>query len=280
LNSSTRTGSSGGSSGAAEHHSSSGSSRQQPVESVVHSQYYASLLVALSHAVNSNTQGWQGCAGAVTECARKLFTYGTQQQQHLQVQQPARSPAAFTAATAASHASPAAAALSAAAVSQLPVKQKYVPPHARAATAAQSPSKPSRDKQQQQLQDSSDDSEQSASDWSDVSDTECFQGRGGRRSSNSRERSQLQQQQQLHDPINAVRVRSALLQLLQVLIQADPRALHPYWAALLPGQAPLQRSPLSPHLLTVLLYDPSDKVSSTAQRGQEVLFADAAVVQT
>jgi hypothetical protein len=55
-------------------------------------------------------------------------------------------------------------------------------------------------------------------------------------------------------------VRSALLQLLQVLIQTDPKALTPYWSALLPTQAALQPAPLSPHLLTMLLFDPSDKV--------------------
>jgi hypothetical protein len=100
-----------------------------------------------------------------------------------------------------------------------------------------------------------------------MSDSEYLQGGSSssshRASSSSRrlDRSKLKQQQQLlHDPIKAVRVRAALLQLLQVLVQADPKALHPYWSALLPSQAPLQQTPLSPHLLTMLLYDPSDKV--------------------
>lgn len=68
------------------------------------------------------------------------------------------------------------------------------------------------------------------------------------------------QQQQQNDLIWAQRVRVALLQLLQVLVQSDPKALHPYWPALLPSQAPLAPKPLSPHLIMVLLYDPSDKV--------------------
>lgn len=85
-----------------------------------------------------------------------------------------------------------------------------------------------------------------------MSDTEAFQG-SSRRASSSSSSSES-------DPIKAARVRTALLQLLQTLIQMDPRALHPYWTALLPSQAPLQASPLSPHLVTMLLFDPVDKV--------------------
>jgi hypothetical protein len=251
---------------------------------VQESHYYAALLVALNHAVNSNKQGWQTHAGSITESARKLFTYGTRQQQQQpplssqqqqQQQQQGKAvsgPAdAAAAVAAAATATPAAVAPNVQQNPDPPAKKKYVPPHARAAaTAATSPQaaitlgQPQQQLQQQQHE-SSDESEQSASDWSDWSDNEALQGGSNSSSrrasgSSSNTSSRRQQQQQLYDPIKAVRVRSALLQLLQVCVQADPKALHPYWAALLPSQAPLQPVPLSPHLVTILLYDPSDKV--------------------
>jgi hypothetical protein len=226
----------------------------------VHSQFFAAVLAALTQAANSSKHSWQHHAGAITESARKLFTYGTQQplQQHQQQGGSANGCRDAVVASKIAPAAPSATATPAAAASnQGAPKRSYIPPHARAAAAAAQP----------QQQDLSDESEQSASDWSDMSDSEYLLGSSSRRasSSSSRDRSKLkqQQQQQLQDPIKAVRVRTALLQLLQLLVQADSKALHPYWSALLPSQAPLHQSPLSPHLLTMLLYDPNDKVGCT-----------------
>ena len=56
------------------------------------------------------------------------------------------------------------------------------------------------------------------------------------------------------------RVRLGLLQCLQAMAKSDSRALHQHWTALLPLQQPLQRRPASPHLLTLVLYDPIPKV--------------------
>ncbi|KIY95539.1 hypothetical protein MNEG_12422 [Monoraphidium neglectum] len=71
------------------------------------------------------------------------------------------------------------------------------------------------------------------------------------------------------DPFEAaaLRVRLAALLLLQAMAQADPPALHPHWPSILPASAagaPLAPRPLSPHLLTVLLHDPSPRVRALA----------------
>jgi hypothetical protein len=235
----------------------SSSSRHLPSEGVHQSRYLAGLLTALNQLVSQHKSSWQSHAGSLTEAARKLLTYGTTTQQQ---QQPAQVEGAGSSvvqqAVGATIASSAGS----------PGKPRYVPPHMRGGSAAAAAATPPL---QQQQQDLSDESEQSASDWSD---TEGGSSSSSRRqssaSSGSRSAQQLkQQQQQAHDPIRGQRVRVALLQLLQALVRVDPKALHPYWPALLPSQSPVAPRPLSPHLVTVLLFDPSDKVRA-AQRSK------------
>jgi hypothetical protein len=264
--------------------SSGGSRGSRLQEDAQHARYFAALLVALQYAVTEDQQGLQGYAAPITEAARKLFAYGTHQQPQQQQQQEflpastntnsvascaasapqaaaptlARTPAA--AATAASGGS------SSSSCTPTGSPSRYRPPHMRGASAAAAApvaSAPQQHQQQQQQQEAFSDTE-SFSEWSDASESE--QGpsrRSSRDSSSSKLRQQQQQQQALllqQDPIRAYRVRVALMQLLQSLAQADAKLLHPYLSALLPSQQPLQPRPLSPHLLTVLLYDPCNKV--------------------
>ncbi len=56
------------------------------------------------------------------------------------------------------------------------------------------------------------------------------------------------------------RVRLSALLCLQSMAKSDSRAMQPHWTALLPVQQPLQPRPLAPHLVTVLLWDPVQKV--------------------
>lgn len=62
------------------------------------------------------------------------------------------------------------------------------------------------------------------------------------------------------DPIKGIRVRLALLLCLQTLAKSDCRALHPHWSLIFPVQSPLQPRPLSPTVVTAMLFDPSPKV--------------------
>ncbi|KAF8069477.1 hypothetical protein HT031_001593 [Scenedesmus sp. PABB004] len=257
-----------------------GGGGHKPVEDAPHARYYAALLAALGHAAAADKQGWQGYAGALTEAARKLLVFGTQQppqqppvqqeqeqqEQEQQQQQPSQQAGSDPGGTA-----PACAAANgrapAAAGPADGTKVRYVPPHLRAAgevcdggAAAQ----PGRKQPQQELSDESE--------WSDASDGEAPAGlrlsssggglaARGRRAAGRRSQHALGGEAQAlpGDAIKAHRVRVALLALLQGLACADPRALHPYLPALLPSQQPLARRPLSPHLLTVLLHDPCDK---------------------
>ncbi|GFR41288.1 hypothetical protein Agub_g1803, partial [Astrephomene gubernaculifera] len=66
------------------------------------------------------------------------------------------------------------------------------------------------------------------------------------------------------DRFRSSRVRLAALSCIQAMARSDPRALHAHWSALLPLHSPLQPRPLTPHLLTVLLYDPLAKVRALA----------------
>ncbi len=56
------------------------------------------------------------------------------------------------------------------------------------------------------------------------------------------------------------KVRLAVLQCLQSMAKSDSKALHSLWTSILPVQQPLQPRPLSPNLVTVLLFDPVPKV--------------------
>ncbi|GLI68841.1 hypothetical protein VaNZ11_013384, partial [Volvox africanus] len=66
------------------------------------------------------------------------------------------------------------------------------------------------------------------------------------------------------DKFRSARVRQAALTCIQAMAKGDPRAMHTHWSALLPLQNPLQPRPLTPHLITVLLYDPLTKVRALA----------------
>jgi uncharacterized membrane protein YgcG len=258
--------------------SSSGSNRLQ--EDAQHAKYDAALLVALQYAVADDKQGLQGYAAPITEAARKLFTYGTHQQPQQQHSLPVATDTSALASSAAdavptlAHTPPPAAAEAASSSSSCtPTSSpsRYRPPHLRGETAAATtPAASAAQQQQQQQQEAFSDTE-SFSEWSDASDTEQGPSRRSSRdsSSSTKLRQQQQQQQQAlllqQDPIRSYRVRVALLQLLQALAQADAKLLHPYLAALLPSQQPLQPRPLSPHLLTVLLYDPCNKVRTAGK---------------
>ena len=62
------------------------------------------------------------------------------------------------------------------------------------------------------------------------------------------------------DQHKTVKIRLAALNLVQKMSQVDGKSLHPFWRVLLPFRQPLQRSPSSPHLINVLLYDPHPQV--------------------
>jgi hypothetical protein len=238
------------------------SSRHLPIEGLQQSRYLAVLLTALNHLVAEQQASWQSHAGTLTEAACKLMTYGSSTHQQQQQQQPAGADG-FTAGGASHVLQPPAPAVGPAAAAA--GRAHYVPPHlrkARAAAAAGAAGAALHSQQQQQQQALSDESEQSASDLSDTESCTSSSSSGWRHSAARTQQQEQQQQQQqlLHDPIRAVRVRVALLQLLQSLVRVDPAALHPYWAALLPSQAPLALRPWSPHLVTVLLHDHSDRV--------------------
>ncbi|GLC35771.1 hypothetical protein PLESTB_000492500 [Pleodorina starrii] len=89
---------------------------------------------------------------------------------------------------------------------------------------------------------------------SDVSDSEHTGGGGGGSSAGAGSGAAVV------DRFRSSRVRLAALSCIQAMAKSDPRAMHVHWSALLPLQAPLQQRPLTPHLITVLLYDPLIKV--------------------
>lgn len=66
------------------------------------------------------------------------------------------------------------------------------------------------------------------------------------------------------DRFKSSKVRLSVLMVLQSMAKSDSRALHPYWTYILPVQQPLAQRPLSPHLITLLLYDPVQRVRSMA----------------
>ncbi|CAD7698149.1 unnamed protein product, partial [Ostreobium quekettii] len=74
------------------------------------------------------------------------------------------------------------------------------------------------------------------------------------------------------DRFKSSRVRLAALSLLQVCAQSDGRSLHQHWMRLLPSRQPLQRWPHTPTLLTVLLYDPQQKVRAASAQTIGVLL--------
>ncbi|GMH38726.1 hypothetical protein BSKO_06610 [Bryopsis sp. KO-2023] len=74
------------------------------------------------------------------------------------------------------------------------------------------------------------------------------------------------------DRLKAVRVRIGALTLIQNMAKVNGRSLHQHWLQMLPSRQPLQRSPGTPQLVTVLAYDPHAKVRGAAGATIGILF--------
>lgn len=253
------------------------SSRTRPVEDGSHSRMYAALLRALTAAMGAGAvaagsggggggggaggggaagseatrQAWVTRAGVIVEGLQRLLTYGVQ----------ASLTASAAASGSASSASGAAAASGTGAVAAGARGaetsggggggggRSYRPPHLRRRES------------------------NADGGWSDsdVSDSEHFSGpastpRGGGAASTSGEAGGAGAGVTV-DRFRSSRVRLAALGCVMAMAKADTRALQPHWPALLPLQSPLAPRPLTPHLLTALLYDPLVKASRAVGGG-------------
>lgn len=241
-------------------------------EGSFHGRCYATLLRALTAAVAGDVRrGWVPHVGAMVEAFRRTLTYGAQLGR--QGQDPLQPPQQRAVPP---HAQPgqlqACVAQPAAQQKELPQQQqplkqqqiaaqqeevngagggnsRYVPPHLRGSSrAAGSADKQGSGGGKAARAASGARLSGSTSEESDISDSEWGGSSSGRAAAPERGA--------------AVKVRLALLLCIQSVVQADPQALHAHWATLLPVQQPLLQQPLSPHLVTVLLYDPVPKVGA------------------
>jgi len=271
-----------------------GGGARRPVEDVRHARMYAQLLRSCTAAVSVSRKGWGQHAGAICEALRRLMQYGatatadgaggsaaavkTDTRAECVAAAASQTGGDAVAAAAAAVAGPASAPGSPSNNSSKAAGVRYVPPHLRlsgnsssggiADSSGGSPLHSNKQQQQQQQQQQPplwDESDASASDSGDTSDGES------RASALSSRSSRSQRTAPALDTANAFataasRVRIAALLLLQAMAQADPPALHPHWSSILPAAtaSPLATRPLSPHLLTVLLHDPSPRVRAVA----------------
>ncbi|PNH12673.1 HEAT repeat-containing protein 6 [Tetrabaena socialis] len=219
--------------------------RSRPVEDAAHSRLYAALARAVQAAVAEGRAAWVPRAALLAEGLQRFLTYGVQ----------ATLAATTAAAAGAGAAQPAAAA---AAGSPAPAAaaapgggggNRYCPPHLR--------------RRRESAADGA------ACSDSDMSDTEHSAPPSRSASTSGAAAPGLGLGSAglgggAVDRFRSSRVRLAALSCVQEMVKGDPRALQPHWAALLPLQSPLQLRPLTPHLLTVLLYDPLIKVRALA----------------
>lgn len=64
------------------------------------------------------------------------------------------------------------------------------------------------------------------------------------------------------DRFRSLRVRLAALSIIQSMALIDRKKLHQHWLHLLPCGQPLQRTPITPHLVTAMLFDSHPQVLS------------------
>lgn len=212
--------------------------RSRPVEDAAHCRLYAALIRALQAAIGDTRQAWVVRAAMLVEGLQRFLTYGVQASLAAAAAVPTAVAAATTVAAIAS--SPADGGGS---------SGRYRPPHLR-------------------RHESKADGGLGWSD-SDVSDTEHGAGASAWGAASGTASATA-----VVDRFRSSRVRVAVLSCIQAMAKSDPRAMHSHWSALLPLQNPLQPRPLTPNLITVLLFDPLTKV-----RGQQGRFLSIAIIK-
>lgn len=215
----------------------------RPVEDAAHSRMYAALVKALHAALGEAKRSWASRAAVLVHGLRRFLVYGAQPAPVIitTVAPPNSRTSTALVAGAAAAADGGGGGGSPAAGGQAaePGVQpggRYQPPHSRRRES----------------------SANSGGSDSEASDNEAAASAAGA------------------DRFKSSRVRVGVLTCLQVMAKSDSRALHQHWTSLLPTQAPLQPQPLSPSLVTMLLYDPLPKVRGHAASTIAVLLEGAA----